>query len=145
MDVKWWFLIPALALALVQTTIIDFNFLLVLVLVLALANLEAESVLVGFAGGLLTDISAGTNLGVGSLVCLGCVLIVFVYKNRFQKGNFFYWLGLFFAANTIADIAIKGNFDLRLSALTAGVGLVLYFFISKLGVFDTQEGIKLRV
>ena len=142
---KWWLLLPIIFLAFVQTTIYNFNFLWLFILVLALVGQEQEALAFAFVSGILVDLLSLGTLGLSSLIFVCGVFLVVLYQRKFTSKNLLFWLVFFFIGNTIFKIVKGENWQLKEVILSALFVLGAFFILSKFGIVQEEEDIKLKI
>jgi len=146
--VKWWFILPVVFLALVQSTITSFNLLLFFLLVMAMAGKETESLVFGFLGGILLDLLTGSRLGISSLSFLLAVMAVILYKRKFSSSNLWFWLFIFLLSGFLTNLVAGKPWHWQDGLVTIILVLPTYFILSRfdfLGLGQDDEGIKLKL
>ena len=142
---KWWLVFPVIFLVLLQTTVVSFNFLLIFLILLALVGWQSEALTSAFLGGLMMDFSGGTGLGLSSLGYLTAVGIIVIYSRRFEVANLWFWLTIFPLSDFLFRLIRSELWHGQEGVMMAGVAVITYLLVSKLGMREEEEGIKLKI
>lgn len=142
---KWWLVFPLIFLAFIQTTIWNFNFLWLFTLVLALIAWEKEALILAFLGGILFDLLSLETLGISSLNLLAGVFLVILYQRKFATKNLIFWFVFFFLGDTIFKLIKGEGWQLKEIGISFLFVLLSFFVLSKFGIVQEEEEIRLKV
>lgn len=86
-----------------------------------------------FVLGLLSDLIAGTSLGLSSFTFLTASLIIYLYRRKFSSNNLFFQLILVGLITIIYNLIWHHVFAWQWLGVPILVTLLIFFFLQKLG------------
>jgi rod shape-determining protein MreD len=113
-----------------QTAVVPVNLLLLIVLDWAILRDFKQGVLIGFFSGLVLDFFSLGRLGLSSIIFLGIVFLINLYKRRWDLPNFWLTLVLTFIFSFVFNVFLERFWSFKEGLVLVIVNAVFYPLVS---------------
>lgn len=137
-----FFLLLIVLLAFLEATFVSLHLILLMVISLGVWLSGAEVFLLAIFAGLILDLIKGGVWGLSSLQFLTIVLLISLYKNRFQAKKLWFVLPLTLICVVVNDLLVGGVFSIV--KITINTGLII-FFLPLVKLMIKKEDNKLKL
>lgn len=132
-------------LALFQGAFLSLNLVLLSVLTWAVIRPSKESLLIAFLGGLFLDLTKGTPLGLSGLVFLVAVILVILYRRKFDPLHPVFLPLVVFLSALGYSLVVNRFFDWFEGLILAILALFARLVVRQMATGFDRQGIRLKV